>query len=492
MNKTKKTRKRNKNNISKKSCNRSFNGGKVKGSGGYGCFLVPAIKCKNNTFKNSPLDKTDKKITKLMLEIKAKKEYNEIVKYKKILNTIPNHNKYFLINDVELCRPSRLSRSDLQDYEKKCKALNKKKITKKNINKKLNSILAINMPYGGDDLDIFIKKCDSYSEYIKLNKSLIDLLLNALVPMNNKHVYHSDIKAGNVLINKDYECKIIDWGLSTSYNNYNPNDTFPISRGHFNRPIQFNIPFSVIILNNEFKEDYEKFVTDMLKTSKEILYADIRSFVLKKFVQWNKEYKTGHIRYINKIMKILFNENIEPLYKKIKDDIVTTEYTYYYIVEYISKIVYKYTDVENKKFDMQDYFKNVYLKSIDIWGFVFSYLPILNVFSYTKRKDLSNTEIKIYEKIKYIIIHYLYENPLEPIDPDVIKKELEELDKLFEEAWRESPNSLNTILDRYKRKINNDSNSKNSKNSDDSSIDKNNTETAKVIKFFSESSAKNK
>ena len=34
------------------------------------------------------------------------------------------------------------------------------------------------MPYGGDDLDIFIKKCDSYSEYIKLksiNKIFIHL-----------------------------------------------------------------------------------------------------------------------------------------------------------------------------------------------------------------------------------------------------------------------------------------------------------------------------
>ena len=485
MNRTKKIRKRNKKKcITQKSYHGGLNGGKVKGSGGYGCFLVPAVRCKNHT-----RDKNGKNISKLMLATKAKKEYNEIIKYKKILTTIPNHNKYFLIDNVELCTPSKLSPSDLQDYEKKCKALNKKKITKKNINKKLNSVLAINMPYGGDDLDIFIKKCDSYSEYIKLNKSLIDLLFNAILPMNHKYIYHCDIKAGNILINKEYECRIIDWGLSTSYNNYNANDNFPISRGHFNRPIQFNIPFSVIILNNEFKEDYEKFLTDSLKFNKTIQYADIRAFVLKKFVEWNKEYKTGHIRYINKIMKMLFNDNIEPLYKKIKDDIVTTEYTYYYIIEYISKVVYKYTDVENKKFKLQEYFKNVYLKTQDMWGFVFCYLPILTVFSYTKRKDLSNTEIKIYEKIKYMIIHYLYENPLEPIEPMVIKKELEELNNLFEAAWRENPNSLNGILDRYKRKINNDSNSKNSKNSDDS-IDKNNTETAKVIKFFSESSSK--
>lgn len=453
----------------------NLKGGKVKGSGGYGCFFVPEIKCKNKTKKNKNY------ISKLMLSNKAKDEFKEITKYKKILETIPNYDSYFILEGVELCNPEKLTAEDLQDYETKCKALNKKKITKKNINKKLDSILAINMPYGGEDLDIFIKKTNSYSEYIKLNESLMNLLLNAIIPMNHKYIYHCDIKAGNILINNDYQTRIIDWGLSISYNNYNPNDSFPISRGHFNRPIQFNMPFSVIILNNEFKEDYEKYLTASLKLKATIGYADIRAFVLKYFVYLNKEYKTGHIRYINKIMKMLFNENIETLYKKIKDDIVTTEYTYYYIIEYISKIVYEYTDFENKKLDIQDYFKNVYLKTVDIWGFVFCYLPILTVFSNTKRKNLENTDIKIYEKIKHLIIHYLYENPLEPIDSKEIIKELEELNSLFKEAWRENPNSLNSILDRYKRQIN---------NSDSNTISKNQTETAKLIQFFSESSTK--
>ena len=83
--------------------------------------------------------------------------------------------------------------------------------------------------------------------------------------------------------------------------------------------------------------------------------------------------------------------------------------------------------------------------------------------------------------IKYIIIHYLYENPLEPIEIKEIHNELEELNTLFENAWRENPKSLANILARYKRKIdNNDSSESNNKF---------NTETAKVIKFFSESSS---
>ena len=427
-----------------------------------------------------------------MLAKNAQKEFDEIMKYKKTLVTIPNYKKYFLIDDIYLCQPSELSNSDLQDYETKCKALNKKKITKKNINKKLDSILAINMPNGGEDLDDFIKHCNSYDDYKKINSSLLDLLTHAIIPMNNLHIYHSDIKAGNLLMNDDYQCKIIDWGLSTSYTNYNSNDSYPISRGHFNRPIQFNVPFSVIILNNDFKDRYEDYLTSRLKNTNNIYYSDVRAFVLEYFVHINKEYKTGHIRYINKIMRILFNENIEPIYKKIKNDIVTAEYTYYYIIEYISKIVYEYTDVKNKKLDLQDYFKKVFLKTVDIWGFVFAYFPILNIMSYTKLDKLSKIDIKICEKIKHIIIHYLYENPLEPISHIDIKKELTELNELFVDAEREHPDSLTSILERYKRKMNDEKNSDDtSSNSGKSVNDKeSDTETAKFVKFFSSSYSK--
>lgn len=191
-------------------------------------------------------------------------------------------------------------------------------------------------------------------------------------------------------------------------------------------------------------------------------------------------------------MRILFNENIEPLYKKIKNDIVTTEYTYYYIIEYISKIVYEYTDVKNKKLDLQDYFKKVFLKTVDIWGFVFSYFYILNIMSYTKQDKLSKTENKIFEKLKHIIIYYLYENPLEPINHVDIKRELSELNDFFDEANRENPESLRIILERYKRKMNNEKNSDDTKSNSGKSGNDNvsNTETAKLIQFFSSSYSK--
>lgn len=106
--------------------------------------------------------------------------------------------------------------------------------------------------------------------------------------MNNLHIYHSDIKASNILIDDDYQCKIIDWGLSTSYANYKSTDSFPIFIGHYNRPIQFNVPFSVIILNNDFKASYENYLTSKLKTDKNLYYSDVRAFILQHFIHINK------------------------------------------------------------------------------------------------------------------------------------------------------------------------------------------------------------
>ena len=68
-------------------------GGKAIGSGGFGCLFDPVLKCKNKTRKNV---KTGKMVSKLMLTKNAKREYNEIIKYKTGLQNIPNYEKYFL------------------------------------------------------------------------------------------------------------------------------------------------------------------------------------------------------------------------------------------------------------------------------------------------------------------------------------------------------------------------------------------------------------
>ena len=74
-------------------------GGKVLASGGFGCVFTPALKCEGSTRREK------NKVSKLMIEKYAIQEYEEIKKYKKILETIPNHEDYFLVYDISICKP---------------------------------------------------------------------------------------------------------------------------------------------------------------------------------------------------------------------------------------------------------------------------------------------------------------------------------------------------------------------------------------------------
>ena len=155
-------------------------GGKIIASGGFGCIFKPALKCENSVAREP------NKISKLMTSKNANEEYTQITKFQKVLQVIPNYGKYFLLEYFTLCKPDKLTTDDLKGYKKKCKALNKKDITVKNINQSLDKVLSINMPNGGIDVEKFI---DDYfvtsSNVIRLNNSLIDLLVNGIIPMNN-------------------------------------------------------------------------------------------------------------------------------------------------------------------------------------------------------------------------------------------------------------------------------------------------------------------
>ena len=110
-------------------------GGKALASGGFGCVFSPALRCKGNasrTPKNG--------ISKLMKEKYAFKEYEEINKIRDKLKNIKNFADYFLLDDIEMCRPAKLTGFDLKNFEAKCTALPKDKITETNINKKRDEL----------------------------------------------------------------------------------------------------------------------------------------------------------------------------------------------------------------------------------------------------------------------------------------------------------------------------------------------------------------
>ena len=397
---------------------KNMKAGAVLGSGGFGCIFRPSLKCVNKkTRKNSANE-----ISKLMLKKNAKIEYTEINKFKKQLNTIPNYLDYFLLDGFSLCEPGELNKEDLSNFNKKCNALKKKGIKESNINQNLKKLMSINMPFGGIDVGDYVEQVNAdYTKMKALNKKLIDLLKNGIIPMNKHHVFHCDIKESNVLIEGDSNhARLIDWGLSTTFN---PMVNKSIPKANRRRPFQFNTPFSTILFQDSFDELYGTF----LKQNPNPSFILIRSFVINYVLFVIEKRGPGHLRNINSIMKHFFMDHLMMVEEKFKEDIIEFEYTVYFIFEYLSKILFKYT--RNNKFDGYAYFKEVFVKNVDIWGFIMVYMPIKE-YLLDNFKTISKTDEDIIAIIKKVYIMAV-EAAVEPIDTEKIISELEKLNELF-------------------------------------------------------------
>ncbi len=410
-------------------------GGKVIGSGGFGCIFDPSLQCEDEPDNTLP---NKNNISKLMISKYATDEYNTIQKFNSILKSIPNYSDYFLINDFKLCKPKKLTTQELKGYNKKCKALKKKGITSRNINKSLNKIMTMNMPNGGIDVEQFVEEYFvndfTISNMIKLNNCLIQLLTNGIIPMNKLNVYHCDIKDANVLIKMEdmgVKTRLIDWGLSFVYDK---TDT-GIPKKLYRRPFQFNVPFSSILFNKDFMLLYNNF----LVLHKNPDYFQIREFMINYIFIWNDIRGSGHLSAINDMVEKLTSRELTAIKtNKIKEHVVEYDFTYYYIVEYLSKIAEKYTS--NGKLDLMTYFEHVFLKNTDIWGFTMIYIIFYEKL-YKSYDKLNEYQMEFISKIKYIIIHYLYETPIAPIDVASLVTELTNLNKVIEKCNINKPSS---------------------------------------------------
>ena len=357
-------------------------GGKVIGSGGYGCVFRPALRC-NRTRKR--LSKT---ISKLMLNKYVKREYMEITKYLPILQKIPNYKNYFIIEGANICQPAPLTRQDLDNFDAKCKVLRKRDINSTNINSNLDKLSSLNLQDGGVELGTYIYSGLSLNGMKDLNMHMIQLLVNGILPMNKYHVYHADIKEANIVVDKNKYVRLIDWGLSM----YTASGK-KIPDVLLGKPMQYNLPFSIILFNNTFKTMYSTF----LKTTTHLDNNSLGEFLKGYIEKWNQKRGKGHIKTIASIWSgITGKQNIQETI----------------IIPYLSAVLLEYT--RNGQFDTIGYFKNVFLKLLDLWGFIICYAAFLE----TGYKN---------EKINNLILNYLYRTPTENINIDNLVDDLRNL-----------------------------------------------------------------
>jgi hypothetical protein len=425
--------KRNNQKKNKKKKTLKQDGGKVITSGGFGCLFDPALKCADDTnIVSSPFtDNSSNKrfVTKLMTKKNAESEYNEIQLLNNKLQSISNYTNYFLINDFSICKPAKLTNDDLDDF-KKCSALKKKDITKENINKSLDTLLMLNMPYGGLSIENFLIDNFTNQNLILLNNSLIDLLVNGIVPMNRLGIYHGDIKDSNVLVSSSelgFNSRLIDWGLTFEYKT----DQQGFPKKVYRRPFQFNVPFSVILFNTEFIKMYNDFLQETGNSKRFVDNYSMHEFVINYIFTWNEIRGPGHLSAINDIMKKMELNKLPAITeKKVKEHIIEYDFTYYYIIEYITTILFEFTG-ENGEFNILEYFEDIFLYNLDIWGFIMVYIAIYErIFDHIS--ELNTSQINILNEIKYIFYHYLFENPVERININELTNSLKKLNVLFE------------------------------------------------------------
>lgn len=399
-----------------KTCKRK--GGKVFASGAYGCVFSPALKCKDASSREP------NKVSKLMIEENANDEYENINYIHEKLRTIPNYQKYFIINDITLCEPHALTSSDLTEFGTKCGALTKNNYTRKNINEKLDKLKILNIPHGGLPVDDFVYTNGDYEKLYRTHMALVKLLKKGIMPMNSKNIYHSDIKDSNILIDPLYNARLIDWGLTEEYI---PGRTVKFPHKWRNRPLQYNVPFSVIIFTDQFYQKYSNYLTDGGIVDEEHL----RPFVVEYTNGWIEHRGAGHFNFIHEIMVMLYKDTVTDVSEDEIDNVIKTEITMPYITDYIVEVLVHYTKFKpDGTLNLREYLHDVYIKIVDIWGFLLAYYPFLEMFS-NNYASLNENELKIFKQLQFIYNEYLYTPRSTPIDMTELLDDLKILGNLI-------------------------------------------------------------
>lgn len=382
---------------SRKTMRKKSSAGKAIGSGGFGCIFKPHIDCKSKKKNHAHKDKSY--VSKLMKKKYVKKEMSLIRQVTKNVQKIPNFSNYFLVDGVYSCSPGILKKHDLVKFNEKCKNLRDINITRKNINKKIRDVGIINLPYGGIDIDTYWEKWNNTKNspaalrnsknksFAVTNICLLQLLTKGILRMNLTKYYHMDIKGSNILrtiktniLNTtNVKTRVIDWGLAVKYE-----EGSIIPDEIRDRPFQYNLPFSNILFQTGIQNTINTYVANYKKTmsssGKELICDGLALVIFDKTIS---HLGCGHREYIYELLYKIYS----PLYQDKKDigkDI---------ICNYLSKVLQDYTN-NDFVFLEKKYLKEVYLKNVDIWGFLMCYVDLIT-FKNPWKDEFQNIIVKV-------------------------------------------------------------------------------------------------
>jgi len=423
----------------KKNAKRSKLGGEALTSGGFGCIFKPALKCKNSKKRTNG-------VSKMSIEKYGKEEISEIKKIKDRLKSIKNYEKYYLL-ETDLCIPDKLTDDDLKNFDEKCYALTRFNVNSKNVNSKLSNLTILNMPDAGMDLKDWLmgEKEITKEKIFILNKVIIELLKNAVRPMNEKGVIHNDLKDTNIMINKQLEARIIDWGLSgVVYNKKIPKEIL-------NRPLQYNTPFSSMIISNDFKLNYDIFLQRVKDGIILFNSTNVRNYVINEYLIKLARYY-GYYDDNVALFNIIFSPSIseETYLSEVKrNDLIEYGYYLYYLSNYITDILMKFTN-DKYEFDLDGYFLQCYLYNSDVFGLMTTYYTFFNL--QLEHIKLSEEMKKIFlNRVRSMLVETIYSNGAEKYDINKIISYINELNELINQDNKFSFTKIKYSLSKTRR-----------------------------------------
>lgn len=416
---------------------RSRSGGEAQASGGFGCIFKPALKCKG---ANSRSDG----VSKMSFEKNGKQEVMEINKIREKLQHVKNYRKYYLL-DVDMCKPDKLTQQDMINFDKKCYALTRYKINEKNVNNMLDKLTILNMPDAGVDLKDWLVHDGKITKkkIVLLNEMVIKLIQHGVRPMNKLGVIHNDLKDRNIMIDHNLDARIIDWGLSgVVKDNKIPDEIM-------NRPSQFNTPFSSMLLSDAFTVSYNIFLQRVKDGSIVFNRMNVRNYVINEYlIKLAKD--NGYYGYYGDyddnilVFKMIFSPGISKetfLPEDKRNDIIEYGYYMYYLSNYITDILLKYTN-KYMEFEMELYFMECYLYNSDIFGLMTVYYNFFEV--KIENIELEEDTKKGYlNRIRSLLVDHIYSNGGEKINTKSLIKSVKELQEFIKyENNTDSPSSV--------------------------------------------------
>mgnify|MGYP001347786750 CR=1 FL=1 len=176
-------------------------GGKLLGSGTYGCVFGPNYQCNIDDIKDENL------ISKIIPKSASYEEYYNIIKLN--IHLIESYEKFFVIPQ-NICE---LKEQFLNEEFNSCPMVS-------NGEYQPEDLFNIIQPYAGYDLHKIVTHRNILTEYIPESDKLLLHFFNLLVGLGLLNKYdcvHRDIKPANITMLKGKLARFIDYGLSTLY-----------------------------------------------------------------------------------------------------------------------------------------------------------------------------------------------------------------------------------------------------------------------------------